>query len=119
LRHSPPFCAFEGADLGGLARPDGVLSDLHLIDLPMTTASLLGNIARNSALTGGVEEVVKRRGDRVNGYRRPHPMHFELLDEISEVETIAIGNRIREVQRLTRLYGKGRWRKRKGPPEFG
>jgi len=41
-------------------------------------------------------------------------MHFEVVGEISEIETIAVGNRIREVSRLRRLYGKGRWRKLKG-----
>ncbi len=41
-------------------------------------------------------------------------MHFELLGGISEVETIAIGKGIRELSRLIKLYGKGRWRKRKG-----
>jgi hypothetical protein len=39
---------------------------------------------------------------------------FEILGEISEIETFAIGARIREVARLRRIYGRGRWRKRKG-----
>ena len=41
-------------------------------------------------------------------------MHFEILGEISEVETFATGSGIREIARLRRLYGRGRWRKRKG-----
>jgi hypothetical protein len=41
-------------------------------------------------------------------------MRFEILDEISEIETIAIASRIREIARLRRVYGRGRWRKRKG-----
>ncbi len=41
-------------------------------------------------------------------------MDFELLSEISEVEIIAVGRRIRELKRLQRMYGKGRWRKLKG-----
>ena len=41
-------------------------------------------------------------------------MYFELLGPITQVETFAIGSRIREVARLRKLYGKGRWRKRKG-----
>jgi hypothetical protein len=41
-------------------------------------------------------------------------MRFELLDEISEVETFAAGSKIREIARLRRAYGRGRWRKRKG-----
>jgi hypothetical protein len=41
-------------------------------------------------------------------------MHFEIISEISDIETIAVGNRIRGVARLRRRYGKGRWRKMKG-----
>jgi hypothetical protein len=39
---------------------------------------------------------------------------FELLSPITGVETIARGASIRELPRLRRLYGPGRWRKRKG-----
>jgi hypothetical protein len=41
-------------------------------------------------------------------------MHFEILGEIAEVETFASGSGIREIARLRRIYGRGRWRKRKG-----
>ncbi len=41
-------------------------------------------------------------------------MYFEILGGISDVETFASGSRIREIARLRRLYGRGRWRKRKG-----
>ena len=41
-------------------------------------------------------------------------MHFEVLSEISDVETIALGSGIREIARLRKIYGRGRWRKRKG-----
>ena len=41
-------------------------------------------------------------------------MQFEILGEISEVETFATGSGIREIARLRRVYGRGRWRKRKG-----
>jgi hypothetical protein len=41
-------------------------------------------------------------------------MLFEILGEISDVETFAIGSGIREIARLRRVYGRGRWRKRKG-----
>ena len=41
-------------------------------------------------------------------------MHFEILGDISDVETFATGSRIREIARLRRVYGRGRWRKRKG-----
>jgi hypothetical protein len=41
-------------------------------------------------------------------------MEFEVLGEISQVETFAAGSGIREIARLRRFYGRGRWRKRKG-----
>ena len=41
-------------------------------------------------------------------------MYFEILDEITHVETFAVGTSIRELARLRKLYGRGRWRKRKG-----
>ena len=41
-------------------------------------------------------------------------MIFEILDEIVEIETFATGGGIRELRRLRRMYGEGRWRKRKG-----
>jgi hypothetical protein len=44
-------------------------------------------------------------------------MHFEILGEIVEAETIAIGTGIREIARLRKRYGRGRWRKRKGVAE--
>jgi hypothetical protein len=41
-------------------------------------------------------------------------MPFEIVGEIGEIETIAVGRGIRELGRLARRYGKGRWRKMKG-----
>lgn len=41
-------------------------------------------------------------------------MNFKIVGPIQDIETIAIGNSIREVDRLRDLYGKGRWRKLKG-----
>ena len=41
-------------------------------------------------------------------------MYFEIVGEISAVETIATGSGIRELARLRKFYGPGRWRKRKG-----
>lgn len=41
-------------------------------------------------------------------------MAFEIVGEISQIETFAVGSAIREIARLRRLYGRGRWRKRKG-----
>lgn len=39
---------------------------------------------------------------------------FEIVGAILQQETIASGRRIREVVRLRKVYGSGRWRKRKG-----
>lgn len=39
---------------------------------------------------------------------------FTIVGQIEDIETFAIGRRIREVRRLRNKYGKGRWRKRKG-----
>ncbi len=41
-------------------------------------------------------------------------MFFEIVGEIADVETIAVGRNIRQLARLRRLYGAGRWRKMKG-----
>jgi hypothetical protein len=41
-------------------------------------------------------------------------MRIEIVGDISHIETIAIGRRIRELPRLKRVYGPGRWRKLKG-----
>jgi hypothetical protein len=39
---------------------------------------------------------------------------FEIIGRITEIEIIAIGSSIRDIARLRRVYGKGRWRKLKG-----
>jgi hypothetical protein len=41
-------------------------------------------------------------------------MQFEIVGEISQIETFATGSGIRERARLRRTYGEGNWRKRKG-----
>jgi hypothetical protein len=41
-------------------------------------------------------------------------VNFEIIGDISEIETIALGRAIRELPRLRRVYGDGRWRKLKG-----
>jgi len=45
-------------------------------------------------------------------------MHFEILGDLTGVETIATGAGIREIARLRKRYGRGRWRKRKGVAEI-
>jgi hypothetical protein len=41
-------------------------------------------------------------------------VHFQLLGPITDIETFAVGSAIREIARIRKLYGRGRWRKRKG-----
>ena len=39
---------------------------------------------------------------------------FEVIGDVQNVEPIAIGRAIRDLRRLTKAYGTGRWRKLKG-----
>lgn len=41
-------------------------------------------------------------------------MSFEIIGAITEIEAIAVGKSIRDLRRLQKQYGKGRWRKLKG-----
>lgn len=41
-------------------------------------------------------------------------MDFEIVGEISGIETIAVGTGVRDRARLRKQYGRGRWRKLKG-----
>ena len=41
-------------------------------------------------------------------------MQFEIIGKIEHQETFATGKGIRELSRLQKIYGKGKWRKRKG-----
>jgi hypothetical protein len=41
-------------------------------------------------------------------------MTFEIIDDIRNIETIAVGSSITDIVRLRRQYGHGRWRKLKG-----
>jgi hypothetical protein len=41
-------------------------------------------------------------------------VHFEIIGEIEEVETMAVGGSIRDIMRLQKQFGRGRWRKLKG-----
>jgi len=44
-------------------------------------------------------------------------MDFKILGDLANVETIAASSGIRELARLRKRYGRGRWRKRKGYAE--
>jgi hypothetical protein len=39
---------------------------------------------------------------------------FDIIGQISEIETIAVGTGIREIKILREQFGRGRWRKLKG-----
>ncbi len=41
-------------------------------------------------------------------------MIFDIINDITEIETIATGSGIRELNRLRKMYGHGNWRKMKG-----
>ena len=41
-------------------------------------------------------------------------MNFDIIEEITNIETIAIGSEIRELNRLRKIYGPGNWKKMKG-----
>ncbi len=41
-------------------------------------------------------------------------MYFEIIGQITDAETTAIGSSIREIERLRKQFGAGHWRKRKG-----
>lgn len=41
-------------------------------------------------------------------------MNFGIIGNITDIEIIAVGNSIRQLERLRDTYGSGRWRKLKG-----
>ena len=41
-------------------------------------------------------------------------MHFDIIGDIENIETIASSGRIRDIMRLRRQYGSAKWRKLKG-----
>lgn len=41
-------------------------------------------------------------------------MHFEIIGRIESIEIIAVGGNIRDIMRIRKQYGSGRWRKLKG-----
>jgi hypothetical protein len=42
------------------------------------------------------------------------PTYFKLIGELQNVQTIAVGRAIRDIDHLRKRYGAKRWRKRKG-----
>jgi hypothetical protein len=41
-------------------------------------------------------------------------VYFEIIGEIENIEEIAVGGRIRDIMRIQKQHGPGRWRKLKG-----
>ena len=41
-------------------------------------------------------------------------MDFEVISEIQNIETVAVGSHISDLAYLQKVYGRGRWRKLKG-----
>jgi hypothetical protein len=41
-------------------------------------------------------------------------MSFEIVGPITNVETIAVGAAIHDIERIRKQFGRGRWRKLKG-----
>ena len=39
---------------------------------------------------------------------------FEVISDIQNIETVAVGSHIRDLAYLQKVYGRGRWRKLKG-----
>lgn len=40
-------------------------------------------------------------------------MYFQIIGEIADIEAIALGSQIRDLKRLRKQFGPGRWRKLK------
>jgi hypothetical protein len=41
-------------------------------------------------------------------------MYLDIIGEIEGIETLAVAGRIRDIMRIRKQYGPGRWRKLKG-----
>jgi len=41
-------------------------------------------------------------------------IEFEVISKIEDIEIIAVGSKIRDLEWLRKTYGSGRWRKLKG-----
>lgn len=41
-------------------------------------------------------------------------MYFEIIGKIENIETIAVGGKIKDIMRLRKKFGSSKWRKLKG-----
>jgi hypothetical protein len=62
---------------------------------------------------------MRPRQVRVRQAEAEGAVEIEVIGRIARPETIAAGNAIRELGRLEKAYGAGRWRKRKGEATVG
>jgi len=100
----------------GLALPDSA-SRRVLLETRAELGALLG-LAPGPDLggraAGGSECLPAYRRYDGNLSSRIGPVNFVIVGEIEQVETIASGRGVKVRAMLRRLYGQGRWRKRKG-----
>ena len=113
-----PRVVWVGVLLAALAQIDGDLMSGGGLELLR-----FGSAGGNVTSAPGFEYVpgfARVETDRLQplarqiGSARIPPVFFEICGPIAEVETFAAGTSIRALPRLRKLYGKGRWRKRKG-----
>jgi hypothetical protein len=45
-------------------------------------------------------------------------MYFEIIGDIENIETIAVGKAIRDIARLRKQFGAGRWKNEKALQRF-
>jgi hypothetical protein len=81
---------------------------------PMTGSGVTRRLVMGERRIAPSAQSALRVIDPAGWARQVLAMRFEILGEISSIETFATGSGIREIARLRRIHGRGRWRKRKG-----
>jgi hypothetical protein len=107
LEHLP--CRRRASHLG-IRRPS--LDALDALDAIVQV--LIGPHVQDHYFGLAVNRQCRRIAGLLEAFDKLRRVALELAERATDVETIAAGNRIRELPRLRRLYGKGRWRKMKG-----
>ena len=54
----------------------------------------------------------------MTGQRGSSRTYFNIVGRLEKIETIAVGAKIRDINRLRLKFGRGRWRKMKGVAEI-
>jgi hypothetical protein len=81
---------------------------------PLASARCADEALRTFARPAGASVSAERTNDPRTGHGHDGHVYFAIIGPLVCVETIAAGSGIRELRRLRKLYGPGRWRKRKG-----